>query len=34
MNHGTPEGYGEETYRSFHCTEQYIRNVQSKRVRS
>jgi guanine deaminase len=32
MNHGTPEGYGEHTHDSFHCTEQYIRNIQSKRV--
>jgi guanine deaminase len=34
MNYGTPEGYGEDTYDSFICTEQYIRNIQSKRVRS
>jgi guanine deaminase len=33
MNHGTPDGYGEDTYDSFNCTEQYIRNIKSKRVR-
>jgi guanine deaminase len=34
MNYDTPEGYGENTYDSFICTEQYIRNIHSKRVRS
>lgn len=34
MNHDTPEGYGEDTYDSFICTEQYIRDIQGKRVRS
>ncbi|KDR23220.1 Guanine deaminase [Zootermopsis nevadensis] len=31
MNHDTPEGYGEDTYDSFICTEQYIRDIQGKR---
>jgi guanine deaminase len=34
MNRDTTDGYWEDTYDSFNCTEQYIRNIQSKRVRS